>query len=307
MEFTGELAALTTALCWSFTSMFFTQAGRLIGSFKVNNIRLIFAVSIYCVALLATTGQILPDDITVQHIFWLGLSGVVGLVIGDSALFKAQVMIGPRLAMLLHSSAPVMATIIAWIFLREVLSVVDVLGISITVTGISWVVAERRYRANNYVAQGHPDAGSPAKGVALALLGALGQAAGLVVAKYGMLNVGAPVEPMPASFIRMAVSMIFIWTFTIFRGKAPETFAAAKNLKALGLSFSGAITGPFLGVWMSLVAVKYIEAGIAATLNATTPIWIIPLVIIIYKEKVSIRALLGAIVAVAGVALLMIS
>ncbi|UCG61353.1 MAG: DMT family transporter [Candidatus Zixiibacteriota bacterium] len=307
MEFTGELAALTTALCWSFTSMFFTQAGRLIGSFKVNNIRLIFAVSIYCVALLATTGQILPDDITVQHIFWLGLSGVVGLVIGDSALFKSQVMIGPRLAMLLHSSAPVMATIIAWIFLREVLSVIDVLGISITVTGISWVVAERRYRANNYVAHGHPDAGSLAKGVALALLGAFGQAAGLVVAKYGMLNVGAPVEPMPASFIRMAVSMICIWAYTVFCGKAPETIAAARNLKALGLSLSGAITGPFLGVWMSLVAVKYIEAGIAATLNATTPIWIIPLVIIIYKEKVSIRALLGAIVAVAGVALLMVS
>ena len=130
MEFTGEIAALTTAFCWSFTSMFFTQAGRLVGSFKVNNIRLVFAVTIYCIALLVTTGRILPETITYHHILWLGLSGIIGLVIGDSALFKAQVMIGPRIAMLLHSSAPVMATIIAWIFLREVLSVIDVLGIS---------------------------------------------------------------------------------------------------------------------------------------------------------------------------------
>ena len=307
MEFTGEIAALTTAFCWAFTSLFFTQASRMIGSFKVNNIRLVMAVTIYCVALLVTEGRLLPDTVTTNHVFWLGFSGIVGLAIGDSALFKALVMIGPRLAMLLHASAPVMATIIAWIFLGEKLAALDMAGIALTVFGISWVVSERKYRNNNLVRKDHPDSGSLTKGVMLALLGALGQASGLVIAKYGMLGVGATVEPMEASFIRMLVSMIIIWAFSAFRGQVPQTIAAMKNVRAMGFAVGGAVTGPFLGVWMSLVAVKYIEAGIAATLNATTPIWIIPLVMIFYKEKVSLRALLGAIVAVGGVTLLMLS
>jgi drug/metabolite transporter (DMT)-like permease len=68
----------------------------------------------------------------------------------------------------------------------------------------------------------------------------------------------------------------------------------------------GAIMGPFLGVWLSLVAVKMIPAGIAATLNAMTPIMVIPVVIFYYKEKVSYRAVLGAVVAFIGVALLFV-
>ena len=306
MEFTGQIAALTTALCWAFTSMFFTQSSRLIGSFNVNKIRLVLAVSIYCIVLMATEGRLLPDNLTADHYFWLGLSGFVGLVIGDSALFKALVMIGPRLAMLLHASAPVMATIIAWTFLGEALGALDILGIAITVSGITWVVAERQYQSNNLVAADHPDSGSLAKGIGLGLLGALGQASGLVIAKYGMLNLGATVEPMEASFIRMLIAMVSIWVYAAFRGQIPQTIAAAKNIKAIGFSMGGAVFGPFLGVWMSLVAVKYIEAGIAATLNATTPIWIIPLVIFLYKEKVSLRALLGAVVTVAGITILMI-
>jgi drug/metabolite transporter (DMT)-like permease len=307
MEFIGETAALATAIFWAFTSMFFTQASRLIGSFNVNKIRLVLAVSIYCIALFATEGRLLPDNITGDHFFWLGLSGIVGLVIGDSALFKAFVMIGPRLAMLIHASAPVMATIMAWIFLGEVLGALDVIGICVTVAGITWVVAERKYQSNHFVDKSHPDAGSLAKGVGLGLLGALGQAAGLVIAKYGMLNVGATVEPMEASFIRMLVALVVIWLYSAFRGKLSGTFTAIKNIRAIGFSVGGAIFGPFLGVWMSLVAVKYIEAGVAATINATTPIWIIPLVIIIYKEKVSVRALSGAIVTVAGITLLMLN
>jgi drug/metabolite transporter (DMT)-like permease len=307
MEFIGETAALATAILWAFTTMFFTQASRLIGSFNVNKIRLVLAVSIYCIALLVTEGRLLPDNITGDHLFWLGLSGILGLVIGDSALFKAFVMIGPRLAMLLHASAPVMATVMAWIFLGEVLGVLDVIGICVTVAGISWVVAESKYRSNNFVDKSHPDAGSLAKGVGLALLGALGQAAGLVIAKYAMLRVGAVVEPMEASFIRMLAAMVVIWVYAAFRGQIPGTFAAVRNVRAMGFSVGGAIFGPFLGVWMSLVAVKHIEAGIAATINATTPIWIIPLVIVIYKEKVSVRALLGAVVTVAGISLLMLN
>lgn len=308
MEFIGETAAIATALCWSFTFVFFAEAGKLIGSFKVNKIRLLFAVIIYGLVLLVTTGCILPEYITLEHVLWLGLSGIVGLVIGDGAGFKAMVILGPRLTALLYSSAPVMTTIIAWLFLGEALNVLDLGGITVTLLGISWVVSERKYQSHNRrLHQGHPDAGSRGKGVAFGLIAALGQAVGLVLAKHAMLNLGTAVEPMEASFIRMLTSMIVIWSISIFRGRLRETVSAMKNPKAISNILGGTVFGPFLGVWMSLVAVSYIAAGIAATLNSTTPIMIIPIVKFIYREKVTLRAVLGAAVTVLGVTILFVS
>jgi len=310
MEYIGETAGLAVAFLWALTSVFFAEAGRLIGSFRVNVIRLLIAVSIYAVLLYVTEGRLLPDDLNSRQVFWLALSGLVGLVIGDSCGFKALVMIGPRLTTLMYSSAPIMAVVIAWLFLGERLGPWSLLGIALTVLGISWVVMERRGKviampsgANN----SHPDAGSLTKGVLLGLGAAAGQAVGLVMAKHAMVNAGGTVEPLPASFIRMTSAMFAIWLLAGLRGRLPSVLAAVRQRRPLSLCAAGAVVGPFLGVWMSLVAVKYIATGVAATLNAMTPVAIIPLVILYYKEKVSLRASLGAVVAVAGVAVLFVS
>jgi len=309
MEYTGELAALTTAVCWSFTAIFFTEAGRRIGSFRVNSIRLLFAVSIYMIVLLVTTGRLFPEDLNRTQVFYLALSGLIGLVIGDGAGFKALVMIGPRITTLLWGTAPIMATIIAWVFLGEQLHLVHIAGILITIGGVSWVVAERRFKNHNQfnLQSDHPDSGTLVRGVLLGLLAASGQAAGLVLSKHAMLNVGGTLDALPASFIRMLSSAIMIWLFAALRGRLLDNLRAFRNGTAMLLALGGAVFGPFLGVWTSLIAVARIPAGIAATLNATTPIWIIPNVVVYYKEKVSLRAVFGAIVAVGGVAVLFLA
>ena len=122
-----------------------------------------------------------------------------------------------------------------------------------------------------------------------------------------MLYAGGDLDPFPASFIRMLTSMAMIWLFAGMRRQFVPTVRAMRNGKAMALSLGGAIMGPFLGVWMSLVAVRTINAGVAATLNAMTPIFVIPVVMFYYKEKVSLRAFLGALVAVSGVALLILT
>jgi len=309
MPYAGELSALATAVCWSFTAIFFSESGRRIGSFRVNAIRLLMAVTIYAVILLITTGRLFPEDLNRAQVFWLAMSGLIGLVIGDGCGFKALVMIGPRITTLLWATAPIMATIIAWVFLGERLHLVQVLGIVTTMAGVSWVVAERKFRNGNHfnLQLGHPDSGNLSLGVVLGLMAALGQATGLVMSKYAMLDLGGTVEPLPASFLRMLASMIIIWLFALLRGKFLDTLSAIKHGPAMLFAAGGAVFGPFLGVWTSLIAVKYIAAGIAATLNATTPIWIIPNVILYYREKVTLRAIIGAIVAVLGVALLFLS
>ncbi|MFZ5980187.1 MAG: DMT family transporter [Candidatus Zixiibacteriota bacterium] len=308
MAYIGELAALTTAVCWSFTSVFFAEAGRRIGSFRVNCIRLLMAVSIYTVILYLTTGRLFPESLNTSQTFWLSVSGIIGLVIGDGFGFKSMVMIGPRLMMLLHATAPIMATLIAWFLLGEQLGLLHLLGIALTVFGVSWVILERRLNRGNHfnLDKGHPDSGTMVKGVLLGLGSALGQASGLVLSKYAMLSLGGTVEPMPASYIRMVASLIFIWFLAGFRGEIKNNLNAFKDRRALAFVGGGAFFGPFLGVWMSLVAVRYIEAGIAATLNSLTPIFIIPVVMVMFKEKVSMRAFLGAVVAVLGVSLLLL-
>jgi len=303
MHYMGELAALSTALLWSFTAVFFSLAGKRIGSFNVNKIRLVFAALIYGLVLFISTGHPYPIGLNSAQLFWLTLSGLIGLVIGDGCGFKSLVMIGPRLAMLVMASAPIMATIIAWVFLGEKLKPIDLLGITVTIAGIAWVVSERQYGRNG-LAEGHPDAGTLTRGVLLALIASAGQATGLVLSKHAMLDLGTSVPPLQASAVRIMTSVVIIWIFSALSGKLPQTIQSLRDGRAVLFSGCGAVVGPFLGVWSSLVAVSLIETGIAATLNATTPVLIIPTVILVYREKVTIRALLGAIVAVIGVALL---
>ncbi len=307
MPYIGEAAALATALLWSFTSIFFSEAGKRIGAFKVNKLRLLIAVLIYGVVLMIKTGSPVPGGIGQAALWWLCLSSLIGLVIGDSMLFKAFVVLGPRLTTLIFASSPIMATIIAWIFLDEQLGRWDLLGIAITIAGVTWVVAERRYSNDRRVHEGHPDSASFAAGILLALGGSLGQAAGLVTSKQAMLNVGEVVGPFEASYIRMLFALAAIGLIALLRRQIGATARVVKNREAMSLVFGGAMVGPFLGVWLSLVAVSLIPAGIAATLNATVPVFVIPLVVLIYKEKVSPRAIVGSLVAVGGVALLFLN
>jgi drug/metabolite transporter (DMT)-like permease len=309
MEYIGELAALSTAALWALCSIFFAEAGRSIGSFNVNKIRLVVAVLIYSLVLLIVEGRLVAPGLTQDQILWLSVSGIVGLVFGDSCGFKALVMIGPRLTTVMYATSPIMATIIAWVFLGERLHLWEIFGISLTIAGVTWIVLERRYKNAGPVQVGseHPDSGSLFKGVMLGLGAALGQAVGLVLAKFAMTDLGARVEALEASFIRMLAAMIFIWLLGAVRGQGREVWQAMKNTRGVGFSAAGAVAGPFLGVWLSLVAILHIETGIASTLNATVPVFIIPVVIWYYREKVSRRAMIGAVVAVAGVSLIFLT
>ena len=119
MDYIGEIAGLSVAFLWAVTSIFFAEAGKSIGSFRVNVIRLLIAVGLYTIVLLVVSGQLFPDDLNSRQVFWLALSGLVGLVIGDGCGFKALVMIGPSLTTVMYSSAPIIATVVAWLFLDE--------------------------------------------------------------------------------------------------------------------------------------------------------------------------------------------
>lgn len=301
MEQIGQIAALSTAFFWSLTAIFFSKSGELVGAIFLNKIRLLFAVIIYASIIFVLYGSVIPEGINSTQYFWLGISGVVGLALGDSFLFKALLVIGPRLTTLIFSCNPIITTTVAWFFLGEKLSPINLFGIALTTSGILWVILEKQ---NGNGKNKHLDKKTLIKGVLLALGGATGQALGLILTKQGMSHSGGEIDPLMASYIRLLFALVAIWTVSGLSGHLPNVLRAMGNKKAMLYAFGGTIVGPFLGVWMSLVAIKYISTGIAATLNSLVPIMIIPVVMIVYKEKISPRSWIGAILAVVGVSLL---
>ncbi len=299
MPFVGELAALSTAVLWSITSLFFTSASRRIGSYWLNKIRILFAVVLLGSTLILTTGQLLPPGIPMWSYLLLILSGIIGLSLGDACLFQAYVVIGPRLSLLIFTAWPIMAAVTAWLFLSEELGLRAIIGIAITVAGMIWVTVERNTNGDG---GSHHERKKLRLGILLALGGAAGQAIGLVLAKAGMGDNILP--PLPATFIRMVAAVLAIWLFGIFRGDLRDIKEKFSNKRAVLLALGGAVVGPFLGVWMSLVAVQHAKTGVAAAIMSTVPVLVIPLVILFYKEKVSPRAMIGAAITAGGVALL---
>jgi len=292
----GELAALATAFSWSFGSLFFTSGGRQIGALNVNRIRLVFGVLFLGIALLISKGWLIQPGISEENLFFLALSGIIGLVIGDSLLFSAMVLIGTRLTLLIFSLSPAITALFAWIYLGESLELIAILGILITLTGVIWVTREKPSLANNNSA-----IRISAKGVILAFLGGTGQAVGIVFAKQGM---GEMINPLAGTFVRMVFAAGTIWIISLITGSVVRTIKSFENHKGVFYSIGGAFFGPFLGVWMSLLAVKNTKAGIAMAIMSIVPVLVIPWVMIFYKEKVSMRAAIGAVIAVAGVFIL---
>ncbi|NLI16876.1 MAG: DMT family transporter [candidate division Zixibacteria bacterium] len=293
----GESAALITAFCWSFGSILFTIGSTRLGSVVVNRIRLVFAFILLVPTNFILTGQLIPLSASAESWFWLGLSGIVGFTLGDTMLFQAFVMLGTRITMLIMSLVPVIGAFSAWVFLGERLSVLEIASIAIVIGGISSVVILRHIESEQ------TNRRHMILGIFLALGGAMGQAGGLILSRKGMTG---DLSALSANVIRVGVAMITIWLATLFMGKVKYTIGRLSDKKGTLVTFAASVMGPFLGVWMSLVAIKYAKIGVASAIMALPPILILPLVYVAFKEKVSRGAIIGTVVAVGGTILLFI-
>ncbi len=295
----GEIAGVLTAVFWTVTSLAFESAGKKVGSLAVNLIRLVIAFFFIGTYSWISRGFFFPTDASLFQWKWLALSGLVGFVIGDLLLFQAFVVVGARISMLMMALAPPFAALIGWLMLGEVMSAMNLLGMAITLTGIIIVILKREKVNQNGQIVRKLKSGYSAQGVLLALGGALGQAAGLVISKKGMGDYDA----FSSTQIRVFTGIIGFSVLFFFIHRWPRVFAALKNTSAMKRITLGAFFGPFLGVSFSLLAVQNTKAGIAATLMAISPVLIIPPAIILFKEKVNWKEIVGAVITVSGVAL----
>ena len=290
MVYFGEIAALITAVCWTCTSLAFESAGKKVGSLSVNFIRLVIAFFLLGTYTYFSRGLIFPTDADFDCWLWLTLSAIVGFMIGDLMLFQAFVVVGARISMLIMASVPPITALMAFFMLGEKLSAASWFGMAVTISGIAVVILQKEGSKEKMKFS--------TKGVLLAFGGSVGQAAGLVMSKFGMKDYDA----FSATQIRVFAGMIGFAFLIFVLKKWAKVFNALKQGKAMRRISIGAFFGPFLGVSFSLLAVQHTTTGVAATIMAVVPVMIIPPAYFIFKEKINFKEILGAVIAVAGVA-----
>lgn len=292
----GEIAAFATAVCWTATPIAFEAAGKRVGSLTVNFIRLVIAFVLIGIFTLITRGMFLPIDATSANWTWLTVSGLIGFVIGDLFLFEAYVKIGARISLLIMAAVPPITALVGFVMLGETLTAMDLLGMFITVGGIALVILVKGTN-DKKVQLSHP-----LRGIIYAFIGALGQSFGTVYSKFGMGSYNA----FAATQIRIIAAIIGFAIVVTARKHWKNIFEGLKDYAAMKNIAIGSVFGPFIGVSLSLLSVQHTTTGVASTITSISRILIIPISIFMFKEKVSLKEIVGAFITIAGVALLFI-
>lgn len=298
----GEFAALLTAVFWTITAIAFESAGKKVGSLSTNLIRLFLAFIFIGIYGQITRGSFIPFNASMHNWMWLSLSGLVGFVIGDLLLFEAYVVIGSRVSMLIMSLTPPITAFMGWLIMGEVLSFQNFIGMFLTIMGIMLVVIDRKsnkINENTGKSSKKMKLSYPIAGILLAFGGAVGQGSGLVLSKFGMQDL----DPFAATQIRVITGFTGFAILFIILKRWKKVIDAVKNKDAMTRLSIGAFFGPFLGVSFSLLSVKYTTTGVASTIMAIVPVLIIPPAVIFFKEKITVKEIIGSVIAVGGVAL----
>jgi drug/metabolite transporter (DMT)-like permease len=296
MAYIGEIAALFTSFCWSISAVGFSKSTQQVGSQVTNRVRVFLAMLVLILINTVLYREPIPLHAGASRWAWLAVSGIIGLSLGDAFLFQAYREIGPRLGLLLLSLAPVFGATIAWVFFGESLTLVQIAGIVVTLGGISWVIMTRPKEGDENARQ------VTGRGVLFGTLGALGQATGLVFSKQGMTG---GFSPFAGTLIRMIAAVAALWVVALFQRQAVSTVRTIRrDPAALRWVAFGALFGPVIGVSSSLLAVQYTEIGVASTLMALPPIFMLPISYFLFKERFGWQTVAGTLVAMAGVALL---
>ena len=302
MSFIGELISIGVAFSWTATALLSEFGSKRLGNLTLNVLRMSLALVFSLVLFLVVTGNPLPAGASSEACGWMLLSGLVGYVIGDFCLFQCYIIIGSRFGQLFMTLAPLAAALMAWVTLGQQLTSRSLMAMLITLSGIAISILGR--------SEHHRLALSlPLSGVLYAIGAALCQGVGLVLSKIGM-NHFEPVAGMPdwlvpfsANFYRCIAGFVgFIVLLYMRKGLKPLS-EALHDRKGLTVATATTIFGPFVGVGFSLMAVQYTAAGSASTLMAMTPIIILLPSHWLFGERITWRAVLGAVISVVGVSL----
>lgn len=301
----GELIALVTTLCWSLGIFPFTEAAKRIGTAPVNQYRLLLAWVLISIILFFTNSLNIVDLFSQPHLYhfvFLGASGIIGFTIGDYCSFKSFTILGPKLGSLYTTFAPGAALSMGFLVLGEKVNLIGILGIAITIGGVIWLTLSKKDTAAAEEAGFKRDK----TGIILGIIGALCQGTGLVLSKYGMDYYTERIPTMHAVWIRLLFAFVAAFLVSLFAKKLisnSKPILTNKN-NALPYMVLGTFLGPICGVTCSLIAIQKIEVAVAQTIFALLPIVVLPVNLLVYKEKITLQSVFACLIAILGVVIL---
>ena len=323
----GEIIALGAVAGWTVSALAFETAAKRIGSVPVNTIRMVMAALILILINALRGLPPWPAGITAADFTWLIASGFVGFFIGDLLLFRSYLIIGSRMAMLIMSLSPPVSALLDRLVFGTLLTPWDAAGMILTMIGVVLALSGRTPGRPPSENPGPPPEKHPEEkpgenpadgetrefpvretrpvpaGVLLAFGGALGQSGGMILAKLGMRGIDA----MSATFIRSLGGIAGFLALVLFTGAAARIRAGLRSTPAMLRISIGALAGPVLGVSAVLAAMNHSPAGVVSAIIAVIPVVIILPSIHLLKDKVRIREVLGAAIAVTGVIVLIVT
>lgn len=314
--FLGEIISIIVCVCWSASALFGQVAARGVGhAMPLNVLRMALSLLLLSLSMAWVCGVPYPMYADGETWMWLTLSGLMGYVLGDYCLFNAYIIIGARFGQLFMTLAPPAAALAGWVLLGEMMSPMALLGMTITVTGISMSILGKKDEETH-----HRQLQLPMKGILFGIGAGIGQGVGLVLSKLGIEHyeeciktalMDSPLEqsamldamPMAATFIRAICGLVCFTIALFYIGKQKMVVEGLKQSRLMLIILLATITGPFVGVSLSLKATLYTSTGIAQTIMACTPILVLWPSHVLFKQKVTLREVIGAVISVIGVAM----
>ncbi|MCZ4279511.1 DMT family transporter [Kiloniella laminariae] len=295
--FLVEIAALSAAAVWAIGGMVSTTPAERLGTIGFNRIRmqLVFVMLAAYVTIFGGWDSIRPDQLAEVLV-----SGLIGILLGDTALFATLNRLGPRRTAILFSTNAPMSTLLGWIFLDEVLSPSALAGTLLVIAGVVLAIVYGKRRAQLH--KWEEIKGPLIIGVAMGLLAALGQSIGSLVAKPVM---AAGADPVAVAALRVGITALGL---TILASTRIQAFKMKNPLdrETLGLVIISGFLGMCVGMTLILYALAQGDVGVVATLSATTPVLMLPMMWFRTKERPAAGAWIGAVLVVGGTGLIFI-
>ncbi len=292
MNFNTEMAALGAACLWAVSSVIYSRLGQRLPPLELNLLKGAIAIPLL-VFTLYLSRDVLPS-VHPTALCLLLLSGVIGISVGDTAFFATLNDLGARRALLIETLAPPIAAVIARIFLQERLSAGAWCGILLTILGVAWVIAERVPGASDVNTHWM-------RGIGFGLVAALSMATGAVLSHAVLAT--TEISPLWAALLRISAGVLLLLPSAWLRWQQRRFEIKALHLKVIGGVFLAAFIGTYLAIWMQQTALKSTAAGISLTLTSTSPLFVL-LIAACMGERVSLRAILGVLIAIGGIGLL---
>ena len=302
----GYLIAFLSMFVGSVAAFPFTTAAREWGSVAINHYRLLVAfisLTILCMLLdRVSIFSIFSSPAGMQY-FYVGLSGIIGLVVGDYFGFHSMAILGARQSSIFITLAPGTALFFGYLLLGETLDVVGTIGVIISIGGMVWFLWGSK--AADYKSLGIKEYGSTRKGIIYGILAALCQGLQIALSKKGLMLTPA-LSPVHATWIRVFAATLAYFTFTLAQGRLKKDVirVIGQKKKVISLATYATLFGLVLSIILVMWSITLCKVSVTQTILSLGPIVIVPMAWVLYKEQLSSKTMFAAVISVTGVFIL---